>query len=119
MIPRMGHFSQDGHAVQGFAIRKTTDSLRTLQSAFPNLGKQFKFVGHQANLSMLRTVCERANIEEGNHWHNVEYFGNTGCAGAATVLSERWDDFAPGDHIAIALVGSGLTWSHMMLEIIQ
>jgi 3-oxoacyl-[acyl-carrier-protein] synthase-3 len=117
VIPRMGHFSQDGHAVQGFAIRKTTDSLRNLQNTFPGFGDRFKFVGHQANLSMLRTVCERANIVEGNHWHNVEYFGNTGCAGAPTVLSEHWDDFVPGDHIAIALVGSGLTWSHMMLEI--
>jgi len=118
MIPRLGHFIQDGHAVQGFAIRKTTDSLRILQNSFPGLGDRLKFVGHQANLSMLRTVCERTDIAAGNHWHNVEHFGNTGCAGAPSVLSEHWDDLAPGDHIAIALVGSGLTWSHMMLEIV-
>jgi len=118
MIPRTGHFFQDGHAVQGFAIRKTTDSLKILQDVFPDFGDRFKFVGHQANLSMLQTVCERANIAGENHWHNVEYFGNTGCAGASTVLSEHWDDLVSGNHIAIALVGSGLTWSHMMLEII-
>jgi len=117
MIPRMGHFQQDGHAVQGFAIRKTTDSLRMLKKQFPGWNEHFKFVGHQANLGMLRTVCERAEIPEENHWHNVEYYGNTGCSGAPSVLSQHWDDLAPGDHVAIALVGSGLTWAHLMLEI--
>ncbi len=117
VIPRMGHFKQDGHAVQGFAIRKTTDSLRALKKLFPGKDDHFKFVGHQANLGMLQTVCERADIPEANHWHNVENYGNTGCAGAPTVLSQHWDELAPGDYVAIALVGSGLTWAHMMLEV--
>ncbi|HPJ96334.1 MAG TPA: ketoacyl-ACP synthase III [Syntrophales bacterium] len=117
VIPRIGHFHQDGHAVQGFAIRKTTDSLRMLKKQFPGVTGHLKFVGHQANLGMLRTVCERAEILETNHWHNVEDYGNTGCAGAPTVISQHWDDLAPGDHVAIALVGSGLTWAHMMLEV--
>ena len=59
-IRRTGHFSQDGHAVQGFAIRKTTDALRIIQAANPSLNGHLKFIGHQANLGMLRTVCERA-----------------------------------------------------------
>jgi 3-oxoacyl-[acyl-carrier-protein] synthase-3 len=117
VIPRMGHFRQDGHAVQGFAIRKTTDSVRMLKKQYPGQGDHFKFVGHQANLGMLRTVCERAEISDINHWHNVAYYGNTGCSGAPTVLSQRWEQLVPGDHVAIALVGSGLTWSHMMLEV--
>jgi len=85
IIPRMGYFQQDGHAVQGFAIRKTTDSIRALQSVYP----VNRFVGHQANLGMLRTACERTGIKEDQHWHNVEYFGNTGCSGAPAVLSQH------------------------------
>jgi len=113
VIPRMGYFRQDGHAVQGFAIRKTTDSIRTLQSVYPIN----RFVGHQANLGMLRTACERTGIVEDQHWHNVEHFGNTGCSGAPAVLSQHWDDFSPGDHVAVCVVGGGLTWVHTLLKI--
>ncbi len=113
MIPRMGYFQQDGHAVQGFAIRKTTESIRALQSLYP----VNRFVGHQANLGMLRTACERTGITEDQHWHNVEHFGNTGCSSAPAVLSQHWDDFTPGDHIAVCVVGGGLTWVHTLLKI--
>jgi 3-oxoacyl-[acyl-carrier-protein] synthase-3 len=117
-VPRFGHFEQDGNAVQGFAIRKTSDSLRYLRTAFPVNGNNFKFVGHQANLGMLRTVCERCDISEENHWHNVTDFGNTGCSSAPIVLSQNWELLRPDVHIAVVVVGSGLTWVHMMLKIL-
>jgi len=116
-IPRMGYFQQDGRAVQGFAIRKTTESLRLLCSSCNGNGHEVKFIGHQANMGMLATVCERVGIAEENHWHNVEDFGNTGCAGAPAVLSQHWDKLRDGDCVAIALVGAGLTWVHMMLKV--
>jgi 3-oxoacyl-[acyl-carrier-protein] synthase-3 len=117
VIPRMGYFQQDGNVVQGFAIRKTTESLRLLQSVFQVNSNRFKFVGHQANLGMLETVCDRTGISKENHWHNVEDFGNTGCSGAPAVLSQHWENLNSGDHVAVALVGAGLTWVHMMLVV--
>jgi 3-oxoacyl-[acyl-carrier-protein] synthase-3 len=116
-IRRTGHFSQDGSAVQGFAIRKTTDALRIIQAANPSLNGHLKFVGHQANLGMLRTVCERCGISPENHWHNVECYGNTATAGAPGSLSQHWNDLKPGDHVAIVQVGAGLSWAHMMLTV--
>ncbi|MFH1079885.1 MAG: ketoacyl-ACP synthase III [Pseudomonadota bacterium] len=117
-IPRFGYFQQDGSAVQGFAIRKATESIRLLQASFPvNNGRRFIFVGHQANLGMLRTVCERTEISQDNHWQNVVEFGNTGASGAPAVLSQHWDQLRPGDHVAMALVGGGLTWVHLMLKV--
>jgi len=116
-IPRMGYFQQDGNAVQGFAIRKTTDSIRTLQETYSINGSRFIFVGHQANLGMLKTVCERTGILEQNHWHTVADFGNTGCSGAPAVISQHWDDLNPGDNVAIAIVGAGFTWVHMILKV--
>ena len=116
-IPRMGYFQQDGSAVQGFAIRKTTDAIRMLQKTYALNGNRFIFIGHQANMGMLQTVCERSQITENNHWHNVEFFGNTGCSGAPAVLSQRWNDLRPGDNVAIAIVGAGLSWVHMVLQI--
>lgn len=117
-IPRMGYFRQDGSAVQGFAIRRATDSIRLLQAFYrADNGQRFVFVGHQANLGMLRTVCERAEISEENHWYNVVEFGNTGASGAPAVLSRHWDRLRPGDHVAMALVGGGMTWVHLMLKV--
>ena len=76
-IPFASHFRQDGHAVQGFAIRRMTESLQGLKAGLADEGR-FRFIGHQANLGALRTVCERAGIPEEQHWHNVSDFGNTG-----------------------------------------
>jgi len=67
-------------------------------------------------MGMLNTVCERCNIPEYNHWFNVIKFGNTASAGAPGVLSQRWDDLFPGIHVAIALVGAGLTWVQLMMR---
>jgi 3-oxoacyl-[acyl-carrier-protein] synthase-3 len=45
----------------------------------------------------------------------VDRFGNTGCAGAPSVLSEHWGELRSGDRVAICLVGAGLTWVHLLL----
>jgi len=117
-IPLMGHFRQDGHAIQGYAIRRMTKSIRCLMSALGNgNGGRFRFIGHQANLGALQTVCERAGIPEAEHWYNVDMFGNTGCAGASAVLSRHWDELRAGDRVGIALVGAGLTWVHLLLAV--
>lgn len=116
-IRRTGYFKQDGNAVQGFAIRRTTESLQGLRQGHSGNGGRLVFVGHQANLGMLQSVCARAGIAEGSHWHNVEDFGNTGAAGAPSVLSQRWEDLRPGDRVAVALVGAGLTWTSMELHV--
>lgn len=118
MVPRLEHFIQDGNAVQGFAIRKATEGLRRIQAECSSKGVySVKFIGHQANLGMLRTVAERCNIPESNHWHNVVEYGNTGCASAPSVLSQNWERLRHGDHVALVLVGSGLTWISMIIEV--
>lgn len=118
-VPRMGYFSQDGNAVQGFAIRKTTECLRALQSISEVSPEHFKFIGHQANLGMLKTVSERCAIPECNHWYNVVDFGNTTSAGAPGTLSQHWDDLKSGDEIAVAVVGAGLTWVQLLLKVYE
>ena len=116
-VPRVDYFRQDGNAVQKFAIRKTTELLRQFISSFPVGADRLKFIGHQANRGMLRTVCELTGIEEHNHWYNVVDFGNTAAAGAPTVLSQSWGELQEGDHLAIVVVGAGLSWSHLMLRV--
>lgn len=120
-IPRYGHFVQDGGAVQRFAIKTSGACLDALLPAARErtlrTGGAVRFVGHQANLLMLEGVARRAGLADGQHWHNVETFGNTGAAGAPTVLSQHWDELRAGDSVLVVVVGSGLTWSSLHIEI--
>ncbi|MCX5849524.1 MAG: ketoacyl-ACP synthase III, partial [Deltaproteobacteria bacterium] len=110
-------FHQDGNAVQRYAIRKTTEYLKVLQDQYTADARRLIFIGHQANLMMLETVCERRAIKPENHWYNVDQFGNTGCCGAPANLSMHWDELQPGDNIAMVIVGAGLTWAYTMLKV--
>lgn len=110
-------FSQDGNAVQGFAIRTTTDCLKTLQEQYEAEAKRFIFIAHQANYMMLKTVCERRGIKPESHWYNVDQFGNVGCCGAPATLSMNWEKIQSGDNIALVIVGAGLAWAYAMLKV--
>jgi 3-oxoacyl-[acyl-carrier-protein] synthase-3 len=121
VIPRFGHFSQDGSAVQRFAIKTTQACLeRLLPAARLHVGGRsgkLRFVGHQANLLMLESAARRVDVPPSQHWHNVELRGNTGAAGAPTVLSEHWDELSPGDVVLMVVVGSGLSWSSLRIDV--
>ena len=116
VIPRTGHFRQDGRAVQTFAIKKTTKMVRALREGFASEGRTLHFVGHQANLRMLESVCRFAELPGDLHHSNVEWFGNTAAAGAPSVVSQHWDDWADTDDVALAGVGAGLSWSSCLLR---
>jgi 3-oxoacyl-[acyl-carrier-protein] synthase III len=116
VIPRHGHFSQEGRAVQTFAIKTTRDLVNGIRAQVTDPSR-LAFVGHQANLLMLEAVCRHAEIAPDRHFSNVVEYGNTGAAGAPSVLSMRWDQWQDGEEIAVAVVGSGLTWSGMRITV--
>lgn len=113
-IPKMGFFGQEGSAVQTFAIKRTVKCYREIVQQY--LQPAPYFIGHQANLAMLQSVCRRCSIAEDRHLFNVDAFGNTGASGAPTVLSQNWQHFKPGDRVALIVVGAGLTWASMVIE---
>jgi 3-oxoacyl-[acyl-carrier-protein] synthase-3 len=116
VVPRFGHFAQDGRKVQLFAIRKTCDTLDALRAEFEDPERRFHFVGHQANLRMLENVCRRCEIPDDRHHFNVEWYGNTGCASAASVISMEWDKWTGLDDVGVVGVGAGLTWAGYWLR---
>lgn len=116
VVPRGGHFAQQGRAVQMFGIRKMNQALERLMGTYSDPARRFHFVGHQANLRMLENVRERAGIAPERHHTNCEWFGNTGAASAASVVSMNWDKWTPEDDIAVAGVGAGLTWASYLLR---
>ncbi len=116
VVPRTGHFRQEGRTVQTFAIKQTIRLLQDLQRQFTQPERNLYFVGHQANRGMLDNVCKSCNIVPERHRHNVESFGNTAGAGSASVMSQHWDDWLPTDDIAVVGVGGGLTWASYLLR---
>lgn len=110
-IPTGGFFEQDGHAVQAFAIRTTSELVAELRRYAPHPW----FIGHQANLLVLQGVCRRMEIPAERHLYNVDAFGNCGAAGAPSVLSQHWESFEPGDEVGLALVGAGLSGSGVLI----
>jgi 3-oxoacyl-[acyl-carrier-protein] synthase-3 len=120
-IPRLGHFRQNGAVVQKFAIKKMASLLKQIEDRLeaeggPARRERLVYVGHQANLTMLESVCRRAGIPPERHFHNIVQFGNQCAAGAPTVLSQHWDRFRPGDVAGLVVVGSGLSWSSAQIE---
>lgn len=110
-LPEGGFFSQNGKAVQKFAVTKTVSvTLELLERARLSPKNLNYFIGHQANYRMLISACQKLGLSEKQHLFNVDLKGNQGAAGAPAVLSENWERFRTGDYIAVAVVGSGLTW---------
>ena len=116
VVPRLGWFAQVGRAVQTFAIKKTVAVFDELRDAFARPERALHFVGHQANLRMLEAVCQRCGIPDERHHYNVDEYGNTAGASSASVLSMRWEKWGPGDDVAVAGVGAGLTWAGYLLR---
>lgn len=110
-LPDGGVFSQNGAAVQKFAVTKTVAvTHEIIERNNLRLDELAYFIGHQANFRMLTSACEKNGIRPDQHLYNVDVRGNQGATGAPTVLSTHWDRYRPGDHIVVAVVGSGLTW---------
>lgn len=112
-----GYFEQHGRTVQTFAIKRTVRLLKALQQEFGEAADgRLHFIGHQANALMLEHVCRACEIPPEQHHSNVEDYGNTATAGSISVLSQSWETFAAGDHVAIVGVGAGLTWTGAMVR---
>lgn len=116
VVPRAGFFAQEGRTVQSFAIRKTRDGFERLRCELGQDDRPLHFVGHQANLRMLETVCRYCEIPTDRHHANVEWYGNTGAASSATVISQRWGKWGACDDVAVVGVGAGLTWAGYLLR---
>ena len=118
VVSRFWHFWQDGRAVRDFSVRQTVRLLKRLESDYNLNWEKDVFIGHQANRTMLSQITNNRNIPDYNHWHNVSYLGNQAGAGAPATLSMHWDKVVPGNRLAVAVVGAGLSWGSVLMETI-
>lgn len=112
--PIGGHFRQEGNKVKDYALEAFHESAtKTLSNNQLEISDLRAFMGHQANLRVLEAVGGRLGVRDDQHWHNVEYLGNQGAAGAATTFAigvEKYrKEFQTGDHFLCTVFGSGFT----------
>jgi 3-oxoacyl-[acyl-carrier-protein] synthase-3 len=119
VVDRFGFFHQDGRAVRDFSVRQTVRLVKRLESMFSIDWSRDIFIGHQANRTMLEQIARNREVPDQNHWHNVTFLGNQAGAGAPAVLCERWKDLKPGQQVVVAVVGAGLSWGSVLLEVMK
>jgi 3-oxoacyl-[acyl-carrier-protein] synthase-3 len=119
-FPVMKHFIQEGRTVQTFAIKKTVGLVKHFREKMEveKFQKSY-FIGHQANKLMLDSICNLGEINPDRHLFNVDKFGNCGAAGAVSVLSLKQNYFKKDDQILLAIVGAGLSWGGMFIEVCE
>ncbi|WP_375447263.1 3-oxoacyl-ACP synthase III family protein [uncultured Fibrella sp.] len=72
---------------------------------------------HQANLRISRNVMQTLGLPEEKLLSNIQYLGNTGCAGCAIALSEHWNSFKKGERIVVTVFGGGYSYGAMLIEV--
>jgi len=116
VVDTFGHFHQDGRAVRDFSVRQTVRLVRQLEEEYGLNWERDIFIGHQANRTMLGQITNNRKIPESSHWHNVTKIGNQAGAGAPATIAMHWYDLKPGQKIAVAVVGAGLSWGCVLME---
>lgn len=120
-VPRGGSFSHDGRFSRSRVIALTQETCTdVLSRARVDAADVRAFVGHQSNIPLLHEVGDKLGIPWDRQWHNVEWAGNQGGAGALSALSAGLHDHShelqPGDLVLVAAVGGGYSAGAFLME---
>ncbi len=74
------------------------------------------FVPHQANLRITKNVAQTLGIDEQKALSNIQYLGNTGCAGCCIALWENQHLFKPKDLLVVTVFGGGYSYGAVLIE---
>ncbi|REA59292.1 ketoacyl-ACP synthase III [Dyadobacter luteus] len=74
-------------------------------------------IPHQANHRISLNVINTLGIPAEKLLSNIQYLGNTGCAGCAIALSENQEKFVKGDNIVVTVFGGGYSYGAMLLTV--
>ncbi|MEO0472619.1 MAG: ketoacyl-ACP synthase III [Bacteroidota bacterium] len=74
------------------------------------------FIPHQANRRISKKVAENLSLPESKLVSNIEYLGNTGCAGCAIGLSETHSKLKKGELVVTSVFGGGYSYGAMLIR---
>ncbi|MBK5723111.1 ketoacyl-ACP synthase III [Dysgonomonas sp. Marseille-P4677] len=75
------------------------------------------FIGHQANMRILKNVAKQLDIKEDVILSNIQELGNTGSASSLLVYAQNIDKFQSGNLICISVFGGGYSAGSCLLRI--
>lgn len=70
---------------------------------------------HQANFRITKKVLANLGLPESKALSNIQYLGNTGCAGAVVALAQKWGEIKTGDVVVTPVFGGGYSYGAMLL----
>ncbi len=108
-----GPITMNGREIYRFAVQKVPEVIeKALFRANLSAEQLDWLLLHQANQRILDAVAERLKIQPEKVLSNLAHYGNTSAASIPLALDEavRQGKIQPGDLIATAGFGAGLTW---------
>lgn len=92
-------------------------SQQVLQACGLTINDLDYLIPHQANHRISLNVINTLGIPAEKLISNIQYLGNTGCAGCAIALSENRSKFKKGENIVITVFGGGYSYGAMLITI--
>lgn len=111
--------TMNGKEIYRFAVQKVPEVIeKALFRANISADEIDWLVLHQANQRILDAVAQRLNIPTEKVISNLAHYGNTSAASIPLALDEavRQGKVQPGDIIATAGFGAGLTWGAAIFQ---
>lgn len=118
-ISDLGYVSMDGQAVYRFAVRTVPAALADAISQAGLTAEDIDlFVLHQANIRIIESVSKRLKQPMEKFPTNLQECGNVSAASVPILLDKvcKEGKIKPGDTIALAGFGAGLTWGACVLN---
>lgn len=75
------------------------------------------FIGHQANMRILKNVAKQLEMPEDKILSNIEELGNTGSVSTILVFAQNRDIFESGDLICLSVFGGGYSTGACLIKV--
>ena len=75
------------------------------------------FIGHQANMRILKNIATSNSIPEEKILSNIAELGNTGSASSALVYAQNRERFRTGDLVCLSVFGGGYSAGATLIKV--
>ena len=75
------------------------------------------FIGHQANMRILKNIATSNSIPEEKILSNIAELGNTGSASSALVYAQNRERFQAGDLVCLSVFGGGYSAGATLIKV--
>ncbi|HEY1908095.1 MAG TPA: beta-ketoacyl-ACP synthase III [Myxococcaceae bacterium] len=110
---KLNKVAMNGREVYKYAVRALPEAvIEALGAQGLAPGDVTHLIGHQANIRIIESVCDRLGLPIEKCWLNIQRYGNTSSASLPITFDEanRAGRLRKGDIIAMMAIGAGMAW---------